>query len=119
MIGAFINDENEPVAVCASDIEFAAFAGCSLTMLPPGAAEDAVKGKKLEPMMQDNFNEVMNIFSRLFMNDKTPHLRLDKCYSLGDTPQAFLDIANNAENNYSMEIEIPRYGKGNVTFLAI
>lgn len=119
IVGAFIDDDDRPVAACIADIEFAAFAGCSMTMLPPGAAEDAVKDKKLEPMMLDNFSEVMNIFSRLFMNDKTPHLRLQKCYAASEAPEAFVAIANNAEDRSSMEIDIPRYGKGNVSFAAI
>ncbi len=119
IMGAFIDDNDVPVATCVCDIEFAAFAGCSMTMLPPGAAEDAVKDKKLEPMMLDNFQEVMNIFSRLFMNDKTPHLRLDKCYAVDDAPEAFAAIANSTENRSNMEIDIPRYGKGNVSFVAI
>jgi len=119
IIGAFIDDDNVPVAACVCDIEFAAFSGCSLTMLPPGAAEDAVMDKKLEPGMLDNFHEVMNIFSRLFMNDKTPHLRLDKCYGLDEAPEAFLDMANNSTDRSEMEIEVPRYGKGNISFVAV
>jgi len=119
VIGAFVDDDDVPVAACVCDIEFAAFAGCSLTMLPPGAAEDAVKDKHLEPMMLDNFNEVMNIFSRLFMNDKTPHLRLAKCYVVSEAPEAFVAIANSTEDRSNMEIDIPRYGKGNVSFVAV
>ena len=119
VIGCFINDQDEPVAVCAADISFAAFSGCAMTMLPPGAAEDSVKDGKLEPMMMDNFNEVMNIFSRLFMNDRTPHLRLDKCYLASEVPEAFAAIANGTEDRSNMEIDIPRYGKGNISFVAI
>jgi len=69
--------------------------------------------------MLDNFHEVMNIFSRLFMNDKTPHLRLDKCYGLDEAPEAFLDMANNSTDRSEMEIEVPRYGKGNISFVAV
>ena len=119
IMGAFIDDNDVPSAVCVCDIEFAAFSGCSMTMLPLGAADDAVKAKNLEPMMRDNFNEVMNMFTRLFMNEKTPHLRLDKCYSVTEAPEAFVNIANLTENRSNMEVNIPRYGKGNVSFVAI
>ncbi len=119
ILGAFIDDDDNPVAACIADIEFAAFSGCSMTMLPAGAAEDAVKDQKLEPMMLDNFSEVMNIFSRLFMNDKTPHLRLSQCYSVNDAPEAFVAMANGAEDRSNMEVDIPRYGKGNVSFVAV
>ena len=119
IMGAFIDDNDVPVAVCVCDIEFAAFSGCSMTMLPPSAAEDAVRDKNLEPMMRDNFNEVMNIFTRLFMNEKTPHLRLDKCYEVAEAPEAFVSIASLTGDRSNMEIDIPRYGKGNVSFVAI
>lgn len=117
-VGLFIDKEDKPVAGCVCDVPFAAYAGSALTMLPPGGAEDAVENGEISETMKDNLNEVMNICSRMFMSDSTPHLRLDILYKYEDLSDEAKEILAGAEGRRALDIDIPRYGKGKLFMLA-
>lgn len=117
VVATYLDDQDNLVALCLFDISLAAFSGCSLTMLPMGAAEDAVASKELDPRQIENIGEVMNIASRLLMNGSTPHLRYDKIHMSGSVPddvQAL--IASGARIDWKMSIG--KYGSGNASFIA-
>ncbi len=111
-VGLFVDPENKPVAACICDTDFAAYAGSALTMLPPGGAEDAAETGELSQMMEENLYEVMNICSRMFMSDSTPHLKLELVHKYEDLPEDAKEVLLGAEGKRGLEIEVPRYGKG-------
>lgn len=116
-VGLFIDADNQPVAGCVCDVPFAAYAGSALTMLPPGGAEDAVETGEISEMMKDNLNEVMNICSRMFMSDNTPHLKLDLVYKYEDLSDEAKEALLGAEAKRALDVDIPRYGKGKLVML--
>lgn len=116
-VGLFVDRDDKPVAGCLCDVPFAAYAGSALTMLPPGGAEDAVETGEISDVMKENLNEVMNICSRMFMSDATPHLRLDLVYKYEDLSDEAKETLLGAEGRRMLEIEIPRYGKGKMVML--
>lgn len=111
----FIDPEDKLVALCYSDIDFVAYSGSALSMIPAGAAEDMIAEKDISDTIALNFHEVMNICSQLLMNDNSPHLRLDKTFGPGgsDTDQSALADPVVA----SMYVDVPRYGKGTLSFV--
>ena len=121
LIAIYVDDADKPVAAVLCDIPFAANAGCALSMLPAGAAKDAIKTKKLEQTMLDNLYEVMNIVSTMLMDEHTPHLKLGTLYpDLGKLPadaKAMLGAA--AKNHADFMITVPRYGAGGLSLLAL
>ena len=119
LIGGYIDDDDKPVAACVCDVELAAFSGSALTMIPPGAAEDSVQEKRLEPAMMDNFAEMMNIFSRFFIKQSTPHLRLDKCAPYAELSDDMKAVIDSATDRIDVTIDIPRYGSGRVSVMAV
>ncbi len=114
----FINDEGKQVTACVCDHHFAAFAGCALTRIPIGGAEDAANTGEFTEMMLGNLHEIMNICSRLFMNNSSPHLRLDTVYpapdKVPDEARAMLDAC---QERVDFTVSIPGYGKGGLSFL--
>ena len=117
--GVFIDNESQVVAVCICDFDFAIYAGAALSMIPPAGAKDALGDGELSDMMVSNLGEVMNICSRLFMDNKTPHLKLDKVYTnISQVPDAALAIADAPAGRSDFAIGIPRYGEGHLSFLA-
>jgi hypothetical protein len=61
----------------------------------------------------------MNICSRLFISDKTPHLKLDALYDGPDAlPEAARSMLDSAEGRADLRISIPGYGEGNISFLS-
>lgn len=113
-IAEFKNTQDEIVAYCLSDLPLSAGLGAALSMVPPGAAEDMIDEGELSEMAAANLYEVMNIFSALYMDDSTSHLKLTS-----------VDAANDAEislegdtHEITFDLDIGRYGKGKVRFIS-
>ena len=121
LIAIYIDDADKPVAAVLCDIPFAAYAGCALSMLPAGAAKDAIKTKKLEQTMLDNLYEVMNIVSTMLMDERTPHLKLGTLYpDLSKLPaDAKALLAAVAKNHADFIVTVPRYGAGTLSLLTL
>ncbi|MFK7915967.1 MAG: hypothetical protein AB8B93_18790 [Pseudomonadales bacterium] len=110
----FVDDEDELVGLCLSDLPLSAALASGLSMIPPAAAQEMVQEKELTPIATDNLYEIMNMLSSLYMNDHTPHLRLT------DVTAAELDgIAVDSFERKDYLIEAGKYGQGNITFLAM
>ena len=115
----FTADDGTPVTACVCDMNFAAFAGCALTKIPPGGAEDAAKSGELTENMLGNLHEVMNICSRLFMDSSSPHLKLDKLYaSISELPDNARTLVDSVAGRLDLKVNIPGYGEGHLSFLA-
>lgn len=115
-VAIYIDDADAPIAACFCDKAFAAYSSAALTMLPAGAAKEVADGGDMSQAMVDNLHEVMNICSRFFMNDRTPHLRLDTV-----SPPAAdgrIDQLLGAGGRGDFKIAIPRYGEGTLAVLA-
>lgn len=119
MLAVFLSDDDRPVTACVFDWDFAAFSGSALTRIPPGGAEDAAKDGDFSKMMIDNVREFMNICSRLFMTDESPHLRLGLVYAKPeDQPDDVKAMAANCAAEAGFQISIPNYGSGRLSFIA-
>ena len=69
--------------------------------------------------MQGNLKEVMNICSRLFMDDNSPHLKLDNLYeSIGALPDSARSLMDSVQDRLDLIISIPDYGDGKLSFLS-
>ncbi len=115
-LATFVDDEGKLVAVSACDTEFGAYAGSALSLIPKAGAQDAIKDGSLSKPMMDNLYEVMNICTRLLMNEKTPHLKLAGVHAPGEAKDEGLkEIVDNASAAH-LKVDVPRYGMGNVSF---
>ncbi len=119
LVGLFVDSEGKTVAACTCDTSFAAYGGAALSMMPKGGAEDAAESGEISPIMQENVYEVMNICSRLLMNDSTPHLKLADMYQgLDNVPESSVEVIKNADG-VKFEVEIPNYGKGHLSIVTL
>jgi hypothetical protein len=119
LVGLFVDSEGKTVAACTCDVPFAAYGGAALSMMPKGGAEDAAESGEISTIMQENVYEVMNICSRLLMNDSTPHLKLTDMYEgLDKVPDEAVEVIKNA-NGVKFEVEIPNYGKGHLSIVTL
>ncbi len=110
-----VDDDNQLVALIVCDYPFVGFSGAALSMMPVGGAEDMIAEKDFSKTIMDNFYEVMNICSRLFMSDSSEHLRLDKTVDPDNLASELSSL--NAGTIVSFNIGIPRYGSGAISFL--
>ena len=90
-IAVFQDDDGADAALCFCDWPLAAGLGASLTMIPAAAAEDMANDKELSDLARDNLYEVMNIFSSLFMDDKSAHLKLVEVFPKGSKDVPTID----------------------------
>jgi len=83
-------------------------------MVPPGAAEDMVEEGVLTEMASANLYEVMNIFSALYMDDSTAHLKLTGVAAANDT-----NVSLEGETQeVTFNLDAGRYGRGKVRFIS-
>jgi len=117
-IGVYVADDGKPVAACAVDVALAANSSAALSMLPPGVAKDAAKTKELTDVMVANLQEIMNICSRLLMNDSSAHLRLDKVYPSKAMPPQVTALLGANPGRVDFELNVPKYGAGTLAVLS-
>jgi hypothetical protein len=119
-VANYINDTGKTVAAVYCDLEFAAYAGSALSMLPAAAAKEAIKKRQLEPAMLENLYEVMNILSTLLMNEHTPHLKLDALHpDPGKIPADAKGLLSKPAGRADFTVNVPRYGSGNLALLVV
>lgn len=110
----FRNRQDEVVAYCLCDMNLAAGLGAALSMVPPGAAEDMIEEGVLTEMAAANLYEVMNIFSALYMDDSTAHLKLTAVNAANDA-----DISLEGETQeVTFHLDTGKYGQGKVRFIS-
>lgn len=114
-VATFIDREDNLVAVCACDQPFVGFSGGALSMMPVGAIEDMIQSGDMSESLLDNFYEVMNICSKLMMDDSSDHLRLDKTVSSDEISDEISALASQG-THAGFSLDIPRYGKGAMDF---
>ncbi len=117
-IGTYIDPNGELVALALCDLNISAHTACALTMFPATASQEAITTGSLDENLMGNLGELLNIYSRFFMDDNTPHLKLDKvvhCNDLSDEGKAL--IASDAERT-TLKFNLSDYGDGLITLIA-
>jgi hypothetical protein len=117
-VGLYVADDGKPVAACAVDVALAANSAAALSMLPPGVAKDAAKTKELTDVMVANLQEIMNICSRLLMNDNSAHLKLENVYPSKAMPPALTAMLGASQGRVDFELNVPKYGAGTLAVLS-
>lgn len=56
----------ELAALLVADLQFCAWSGAALALLPPGLAQDAIKAGKLDQSLQENYAEIANVLTATF-----------------------------------------------------
>jgi hypothetical protein len=115
--GVFVSDSGEPVALCGADVNLAANFGAAFSMLPVNVAKEAAKTRELTSVMTDNVREIMNICTRLVMDNTSPHLKLEQIYSVKTLPAPAAALLT-AGRRREFQLQLPKYGAGVLTLLA-
>jgi hypothetical protein len=117
-IGLYVSDDGTPVAACAVDVLLAANSSAALSMLPPAVAKDAAKSKELTEVMVANLREIMNICTRLLMNDTSAHLRLESLYASKAMPAGVSTVLGGVKGRIDFELNLPKYGAGTLAVVS-
>jgi hypothetical protein len=118
-LGLYVADDGAAVAACVVDVALAANSSAALSMLPPAIAKDAAKTKELTDVMVANLREIMNICTRLLMDDASAHLRLESVYPSKALPPAATQMLSALKGRVDFELTVPKYGPGTLAVLSI
>jgi hypothetical protein len=116
--GVFVADNGDPVALCGADGNLAASFGAAFSMLPVAAAKDAAKSRALTDVMKENVREIMNICTRLMMNDTSPHLKLVQIYAANSLPAPAAALLSAPRGRREFQLRLPKYGEGVLTLIS-
>ncbi|RYF75318.1 MAG: hypothetical protein EOO22_05100 [Comamonadaceae bacterium] len=112
--GTFHSGDKTVVAMCAADLAFAAYSGAALSMIPGESAQEHVKAGALDETLRENFAEVLNVLTRIYMVPETTRMALLETIlppsAMPQTMQPGNAAAQVVRADY--EIEISAYGKG-------
>jgi len=117
-VGLYVGDDGAPVAACVADVALAVNSSAALSMLPPGVAKDAAKSKELTEVMVQNLREIMNICTRLLMDDASAHLRLDSVYPAKALPPGATQLLAGVKGRVDFELNVPKYGPGTLAVVS-
>jgi hypothetical protein len=117
---ALIDDHGQTRAVVFADVAFAAYAGASLVMIPSGAAEDAIRARKVPQNLYENYLEVVNVMTSLFNNVNADHVKLGASVVLpgGTLPPEVSAHVTKPASKLDLEVAVDNYGKGRLLLLA-
>jgi hypothetical protein len=114
-IAVYVDEAGKVVAQCICDIGATASLACALSLIPIPTAQEMIQTRSLSPIAEENLHEVMNIFSSLFMNDKSEHLTLGGVYT--ETQDPARPIAGTQTIGFA--ISGVKYPKGQILFTSL
>ncbi len=112
--GTFHSGDRTVIAMCAADIALAAYAGAALSMIPGESAQERVTAGVLDEMLQENFAEVLNVLTRIYVVPETARVALlEPIFPPNEMPRTLVLADPSAPIvRADYEIEISGYGTG-------
>jgi hypothetical protein len=112
IVGRYLDDDGETAALLVADLEFAAYSGAALAMIPKVVAAEAIKAVELGDTLFDNFREVVNVFSSLLNAPTTPHLVLKALDRHPEGTEDLLELMDAPRRRRDFDVTIEGYGSG-------
>jgi hypothetical protein len=112
IVGRYLDDDGETAALLVSDVDFAAFSGAALAMIPKVVAGEAIKAGELTDALSENFREVVNVFSSLLNAPTTPHLVLKSLERHPEETEDLADVLEAPRRRRDFDVTIEGYGSG-------
>lgn len=115
---AYGTTESGLMVVCVCDLNFAAFAGSALSMIPAATAKEGIQAKKLEPTIVENLNEIFNIFGQLFRGRMMDTVTLREVSSVDDLSPLAKALLAKPARQANLEFSIDGYGDGKLSLFS-
>ena len=117
-VAVYVDPQMNVNALCVMDLALSAWTAGALAMLPPGGVQDAVEEDgELSSMLTEALYEVVNVVSALFNVPGAPHSKLHKLFAPGDDIDGDIAGMLAAFNRIDLAVEVPGYGKGNLSLV--
>lgn len=120
VVAEYTSDRLSLNALVLMDLGAAAHIGASLALMPPAVSREAVAEGELTDVLMETAAEVLNVMAALFNKEGAPHLRLGNVH----LPQS--PLPNDVQPwvkayvaRHDLAIEVPGYGPGQISVLAL
>ncbi len=100
------------------DLAFVNSAGAALSAIPPAAANNATKAKRIADNVLDNLSEVMNIAVNMLIESFGARLELASVSRIAEVTPAVL-AALSADQRVKIDVTIPRYDMGRLDLISV
>ena len=118
IVADYETDDGTLAVVVLSDLRLSNSLGAALTMVPASAVEEAITRWQIDDANVENLREVVNIMTRLFNCDDTPHLKFRDVHRLpGDLPEETRAVLDEPLARRNLDIVVEEYGPGKLAVL--
>ena len=118
--GLYIDQAQKIHWACSCDLTCAANAGAALSVFPPARAKENIAAGKLEPALEENLSEVLNILAQILNVSGQTHLRYHRMLAeKGQVPAEIRQGVKSKITAADFEVTVPGYGGGRLGFARI
>lgn len=118
VVADYETDAGALAVLVVSDLRLSNALGAALTMVPPSVVEEAVKKWQIDDENIENLREVVNIMTRLFNCDDTPHLKFTTVHRLpGELPEPTRALLEAPSARRALDVGVEEYGTGKLVVL--
>lgn len=105
--------------ICVADLRLTNALGCALTMVTPGAVEEAVARQAIDEPTIENFKEVVNVMTGLFNTEHTTHVKFRGVHTLPatDLPGDTSRLLASHRGRRDFDVHVHDYGTGTLSVL--
>lgn len=105
-------------AACICDLPAGSNLGAALTLLPAPRAADCIKKKEIDVDILDNVREILNVAASLFNRSGGAHIALKAVHRPAEPlPEDVASLVATPTSRLDLELAVPGYGPGKLTFL--
>ena len=117
-VGVYRKEDDTVGGILISDLAFGAHCGCALALIPVGEAEQAIKAGRLPESVRDNYAEVVNVASRLYITPNTPRVIFRELHEYPcKLPRDVLQYIARPIERVDYEVSIDGYGDSRFAML--
>jgi hypothetical protein len=119
-LALYVDDDFVLRALGVCDLQFSAYAGAAIGLVPRPAAHTAVKARRLDKETQENLDEVLDICAGLYNGGDAPTMRLHRVYHIGgDVAPQVRALSAVLGRRLDLSVRISGYGSGRLSFVAV
>ncbi len=118
LVGVYVDRLLGLRALCLFDVPLAAHAGAAIGLVPAPVARESAESEVLDPVLEENARELLNVAASLLNGEDLPHVRLDAVYAPREPLPA--DVAQWVKayvRRTDLEVTVAGYGTGGLSLL--
>jgi hypothetical protein len=113
VVAQYVQNDGSVAGVCICDLPLAAHLAASLSLVPAGVAQEDIRARALSESLMENFREILNVSSQLFMTDTEHRVSLDTLILFpGNIPDVTRETIFHPSARLDLDVYVPSYGKG-------